>query len=74
MYSQTEKDTFAVMWAKNRFRMYLLGAPTFKIITGHKPSLSMFNKVTAKLPPRIARWVKDMQDVDYELIFELGKD
>ena len=73
-YSQTEKDALAVRWAKNRFRMYLLGAPRFKIITGHKPLLSMFNKVTAKLPPRIERWVMDMQDVDYELVYEPGKD
>ena len=54
--------------------MYLLGAPKFKIITGRKPLLSMFNKVTAKLPPRIERWVMDMKDVDYELIYEPGKD
>ena len=73
-YSQTEKDALAVRWAKNRFKMYLLGAPKFKIITGHKPLLSMFNKVTAKLPPRIERWVMDMQDVDYELVYEPGKD
>ena len=73
-YSQTEKDALAVRWANNRFRMYLLGAPKFKIITGHKPLLSMFNKVTAKLPPRIEHWVMDMQDVDYELIYEPGKD
>ena len=65
-YSQTKKDALAVRWAKNRFRMYLLGAPKFKIITGHKPLLSMFNKVTAKLPPRIERLVMDMQDADYE--------
>ena len=74
MYSQTEKDTLAVRWSKNRFRMYLLGAPKFKIITGHKPLLGMVNKTTAKLPPRIERWVMDMQDVDYELIYESGKD
>ena len=36
-YSQTEKDTLAVRWAKNRFKMYLLGSPSFKIITAHKP-------------------------------------
>ena len=59
-YSQTEMDALGVRWAKNRFKMYLLGAPEFKIITGHKPLLSMFNKVTAKLPPRIERWVMDM--------------
>ena len=38
------------------------------------PLLSMFNKVTGKLPPRIERWVMDMQDVDYELVYEPGKD
>ena len=73
-YSQTEKDALAIRWAKNRFKMYLLGAPRFKIITAHKPLLPMFNKATAKLPPRIEKWVMDMQDVDFELVYEPGKD
>ena len=73
-YSQTEKDALAITWAKNRFKMYLLGAPRFKIITAHKPLLPMFNKATAKLPPRIEKWVMDMQDVDFELVYEPGKD
>ena len=75
-YSQTEKDALAIRWAKNRFSMYLLGAPRFKLITSHshKPLISMFNKVNAKLPPRIEKWVMDMQNVDYELIYEPGKD
>ncbi|CAC5361328.1 unnamed protein product [Mytilus coruscus] len=34
----------------------------------------MFNKTTIKLPPRIEKWVMDMQDVDFELIYEPGKD
>ena len=54
--------------------MYLLGVPRFKIITAaHKPSLSMFNKATAKLPPRIEKWVMYMQDVDFELVYKPGK-
>ena len=52
-YSQTEKDALAIVWAKRRFSRYLLGAPKFKVITGHKPLIPMFNKSTAKLPPRI---------------------
>ena len=67
-YSQTEKDALAVGWAKNRFSMYLLGAPKFKIVTAHKPLIPMFNKPTARLPPRIEKWVMGMQDVDYELV------
>ena len=64
-YSQTEKDTLAVTWAKKRFAMYLQGVPRFKIVTTHKPLLPMFNKPTAKLPPRIEKWVMSMQDADF---------
>ena len=73
-YSQTEKDALAIHWAKNRFSMYLLGAPRFKIITAHKPLLPLFNKARFKLPPRIEKWVMGMQDVDFELLDEPGKD
>ena len=66
-YSQTEKDALCVKWAKHRFGMYLQGAPRFTIIMAHKPLLSMFNKPSAKLLPRIERWVMDMQDVDFEM-------
>ena len=51
VYGQSEKDALAVRWAKNRFRVYLLRAPKFKIIAGNKPHLVMFNKTTAKLSP-----------------------
>ena len=54
--------------------MYLLGAPRFKIVTSHKPLIPMFNKACAKLPPRIEKWIMEMQDVDFELIYEPGKD
>ena len=73
-YSQTEKDALAIRWAKNRFSVYLLGAPKFKIVTAHKPLIPMFNKMSTKLPPRIEKWVMDMQDVDFEVVYEPGKD
>ena len=59
-YSQTEKDALCVKWAKDRFGMYLQGAPRFAIVTAHKPLLPMFSKPSAKLPPCIERWVMDM--------------
>ena len=73
-YSQTEKDALAIRWAKNRFSVYLLGAPKFKIVTAHKPLIPMFNKMSTKLPPRIEKWVMDMQDIDFEVVYEPGKD
>ena len=42
-------------------------------MTAHKP-LIPFNKVKAKVPPRIENWIMEMQDVDYELVYEPGKD
>ena len=73
-YSQTEKDALCVKWAKVRFGMYLQDAPRFTIVTAHKPLLPMFSKPSAKLPPRIERWVMDMQDVDFEMKHEPGRD
>ena len=73
-YSQTEKDALSIRWAKNRFSIYLLGAPKFKIITAHKPLIPMFNKTTIKSPPRVEKWIMDMQDVEFELLYESGKD
>ena len=69
--SQTEKDALAIKWAKNRFRNYLLGAPRFQIITAHKPLMPMSS---ARLPPRIEKSVMDMQDVDFTLVYEPGRD
>ena len=73
-YSQTEKDALAIKWAKDRLKVYLLGAPRFTIVTAHKPLLPLFNKTKTNMPPRIEKWVMQMQDVDYELIYEPGKD
>ena len=73
-YSQTEKDALAIKWAKERLRIYLLGAPRFRFVTAHKPLIPLFNKVKAKVPPRIEKWIMEMQDVDYELVYEPGKD
>ena len=73
-YSQTEKDALCVKWAKDRFGMYLQGAPRSTIVTAHKPLLPMFSKPSVKLPPRIEKWVMDMQDVDFEMKYEPGRD
>ena len=69
-----EKDALSIKWAKERLRTYLLRAPRFRIITAHKPLLPLFNKVKAKIPPRIEKSVMEIQNVDYELVYEPGKD
>ena len=64
----------AIKWAKERLRIYLLGAPRFRIVTTHKPLIPLLNKVKAKVQPRIEKWNMEMQDADYELAYEPGKD
>ena len=57
---QTEKDALCLKWAKDRFSIYLLGAPRFTVVTAQKPLLPLFNKATTRLPPRIEKRVMDM--------------
>ena len=68
-YSQTEKDALAIKWAKERLRIYLhvLGATGFRIVTAHKPLIPLFDKLKAKVPSRIEKWIMEMQDVRLRL-------
>ena len=34
------------------------------VFTAHKPLLTLFNKEKARMPPKIEKWVTEMQDVD----------
>ena len=47
-------------WAKEGLRIYLLGAPRFRIVTAHKPLVPLFNKVKSNIPPRIEKWIMEM--------------
>ena len=73
-YNQTEKDALAIKWAKEQLRVYRLGAPRFRIVATHKPLLPLFNKAKATMSPRIEKWVMEMEDVDYELVYEPRKE
>ena len=43
-YSQTEKEALVIHWAKNRFSVYLLGAPKFQI----SPPINLFSHCLIK--------------------------
>jgi len=55
-YSQTEREALAIIWSMELFRFYLLGT-SFVVWTDHKPLVSMFNKASSKLSPRMERWM-----------------
>jgi transposase InsO family protein len=74
LWSQTEIESRAVRWACDKFRPYLLGGPKFSIFTDCKSLLPLFNKGSDQCPPRIARQILALQDLDFELVFKAGRD
>ena len=71
-YSQTEKEALALVWACEKFMMYLLGTE-FELVTDHKPLDFIFNNAASKPSPRIERWALRLQSFRYKVIHKPGK-
>ena len=70
-YSQTEKEALAVVWACERFHIYLYGKP-FTLYTDHKP-LEIIYSPKSKPPPRIERWALRLQPYTFNVVHMPGK-
>ncbi|XP_055700122.1 uncharacterized protein K02A2.6-like [Phlebotomus papatasi] len=70
-YYQTEREALALVWAVERFSVYLIGRK-FELETDHKPLEAIF-KPTSKPCARIERWVLRMQAFDYTVVYRKGK-
>ena len=55
-YSQTEKEAPALVWACERFHLYLYGLPQFDLVTDHE-ALKVIYSRKSKPSARIERWV-----------------
>ena len=55
-YSQPEKEALAVVWACERFHLYLLGLETFKLVTDCKALETIYGP-RSKPSARMERWV-----------------
>jgi len=51
----------------------LLGGPRFKVIWDHKPLKYMFAKKTGKVPPRVEKFIMDLQEYDFIVEYQSGK-
>ena len=69
-YSQTEKEALGIVWACERFHVYLYGIH-FKILTDHKPLEVIYSK-SHKPSARIERWVLRLQNYDFTVEYLPG--
>lgn len=69
-YFHTEKEALALVWAVDRFRLYLQGI-RFKLVTDCKPLIFLFSP-RSKPCARIERWVLRLQSYSYEVMYEPG--
>lgn len=70
-YSQTEKESLALVWACEKFQSYLLGID-FDLITDHQPLLKIYSP-KSKPSARIERWVLRLQPYNFRVVYVKGK-
>ena len=71
-YSQLERECLAVVFAIERFRLYLYGIK-FTVKTDHKPLVHIFSSPNKTITPRIERFVIRAMPYNYKVEYQPGK-
>ena len=66
-YSTTEKKALYVVWACEKFHLYLYGI-NFELVTDHKPLEGLYN-AKSKPNARIQRWVLRLMPYNYTICY-----
>ena len=67
-YSQIEKEALALVWACERFHLYVYGLPKFDLVTDHQ-ALKVIYSRKSKPSARIERWVLRLQPYNYRVCY-----
>ena len=70
-YAPIELETLAVVFACNRFNVYLYGR-RFTVKSDHQPLKSIFSSVLANVPPRLQRFLLSLQKYDFDVEYVKG--
>ena len=70
-YSQTEKEALALVWACERFNLYVFGRE-FELETDHKPLEYIYSQ-KSKPSARVERWVLRLQAYDFKVFYRPGR-
>ena len=70
-YSQTEREALALVWACERFNMYIFGRD-FELETDHKPLKYIYSQ-KSKPSARVECWVLRLQAYDFKVIYRPGR-
>ena len=71
--SQLERKALAVVWSCEYFHFYIFGAPV-KVVTDHKPLVTLYGNLSAKLPLRLERWAMRLLPNQPVMEFRRGRD
>ena len=65
-YSETEREALALVWACERFHLYVYGLPKFDLVTDHE-ALKVIYSTKSKPSALIERWVLRHQPYNYQV-------
>ena len=70
-YSNIEREMLAIVHGIKRYHTYLYGRP-FKVITDHKPVVTIFANALHAAPPRLQRMLLKIQGYKFEIEYRPG--